>query len=151
MSHLPDIASDLNPHRSTPASPAFIGCDNPFPNPSPQWQHFQGLTLSQRQHFLGFDAGVVCIVPCAPPEGRSEDVSMSAYFRNGSISRNSVPLRKERDDIGAFVQSIDRGRTTTLLRNGSSSRNSVPLWKERRGMASRRAYGRSRTVAGTGK
>ena len=35
-----------NPHRSTPASPAFIGCDNPFPNPSPQWQYLQGLTLS---------------------------------------------------------------------------------------------------------
>ena len=79
MSHLPGIASEPNPHKSTPASPAFIGCDNPFP------------------------------------------------LRNGSISRNSVPLRKERDDTSAFVRPVDRGRTITLHRNGSVFRDSVPV------------------------
>ena len=78
----PGTMPEPNPHRLTPASPAFIGCDNPSIN-------------------------------------------------NGSISRDSVPLWKERDDIGTFVRPIDRVRTITLLHNGSISRDSVPLWKER--------------------
>ena len=54
-------------------------------------------------------------------------------FRNGSISRDSVPLWKERDDTSAFVRPVDRGRTITLHRNGSVFRDSVPVWKEAAG------------------
>ena len=51
-------------------------------------------------------------------------------LRNGSISRDSLPLWKGRKQGSASGAAVDKVGTMTLHRNGSISRDSLPLWKE---------------------
>ena len=55
---------------------------------------------------------------------------MSAYFRNGSIFRDSVPLWKEATGCGPLRDVCTRVNVAAVYRNGSISRDSVPLWKQ---------------------
>ena len=53
--------------------------------------------------------------------------------RNGSISRDSLPLWNGRKQRGASGAAADKVGTMRLHRNGSVFRDSLPLWKEVQG------------------
>ena len=50
--------------------------------------------------------------------------------RNGSISRDLVPLWKGRKQGGASGAVVEKVCTMRLHRNGSVFRDSLPLWEE---------------------
>ena len=54
----------------------------------------------------------------------------TTVYRNGSISRDSVPLWKGPASEEPSGRSITQVNMETVYRNGSVSRDSVPLWKD---------------------
>ena len=54
----------------------------------------------------------------------------TTVYRNGSVSRDSVPLWKGPASEEPSGRSITQVNMETVYRNGSISRDSVPLWKD---------------------